>query len=152
MPVYKGGGNMIGLINQLVDDVQLEFNTNLDYSDLLVKEIYEIYPKISYPAITIEEIENSDNTRYFDETERVTNLAYQFVIYAEQSTDKTAIQNVREIAGILDTYLKGPKYRCLRRIGSLAIAPMPSDNNVMLGYVRYNCCLERDTNTIYRRY
>ena len=140
------------LINQLVDDVQMEFKNNINYSKLLVKEIYEIYPEISYPAITIEELENEDNDRYFDETERVSNLGYQFTIHAEQSLDKTAIQNVREIANILDTYLKGPRYRCLRRIGSLIIKPMPSDNNVMLGYLRYDCSLEIDTNTIYRRY
>ena len=143
---------MMSLINQLVNDVQAEFSNNEYQPNLLVKEIYEIYPKISYPAITIEEIENADNERYFDETERVTNLGYQFTIHAEQSTSKTAIQNVREIAGILDSYLKQPRYRCLRRIGSLSIAPMPSDDNVMLGYLRYDCCLQRDTNTIYRRY
>lgn len=140
------------LINQLVDDVQMEFKNNINYSKLLVKEIYEIYPEISYPAITIEELENEDNNRFFDETERVSNLGYQFTIHAEQSLDKTAIQNVREIANILDTYLKGPRYRCLRRIGSLIIKPMPSDDNVMLGYLRYDCSLEIDTNTIYRRY
>lgn len=140
------------LIDQLKNDIQLEFKHNNDYSDLIVKEIYEIYPEISYPEITIEEIENEDNNRYFDETERVSNLCYQFTIHAEQSLDKTAIQNVRSIAKILDTYLKQPKYRCLRRIGSLIIKPMPSDNNVMLGYLRYDCSLEIDTNTIYRRY
>lgn len=140
------------LINQLIEDIQKEFSNNMEYSNLIVKEIYEIYPEISYPAITIEEIENEDNDRYFDETERVTNLGYQFTIHAEQSANKTAIQNVREIAGKLDTYLKGTRYRCLRRIGSLTIVPMPSDKNVMLGYLRYNCSLERDTNTIYRRY
>lgn len=140
------------LINQLVEDVQKTFATTDNYSDVIVKEIYEIYPKISYPAITIEEIENEDNQQFFDETERVTNLGYQFTIHAEQSRDKTAIQNVREIANILDTYLKGVKYRCLRRVGSLTIVPMNNDKNVMLGYLRYNCCVEVDTNTIYRRY
>lgn len=140
------------LINQLVTDVQEAFAINGTYSDIVIKEIYEIYPKISYPAITIEEIENEDNQQYFDETERVTNLGYQFTIHAEQSRDKTAIQNVREIANILDTYLKEPKYRCLRRIGSLTIVPLNNDKNVMLGYLRYDCCVEVDTNTIYRRY
>lgn len=143
---------MVTLVNQLVTDVREAFAINGTYSDIVIKEIYEIYPKISYPAITIEEIENEDNQRYFDETERVTNLGYQFTIHAEQSRDKTAIQNVREIANILDTYLKEPRYRCLRRIGSLTIVPMNNDKNVMLGYLRYNCCIEVDTNTIYRRY
>lgn len=140
------------LIYQIIDDIKELFENNDTYNDILVKEKYELYPKISYPGITVEEIENEDNARYFDETERVSNLGYQFNIYTEQSNDKTAIQNVREIAKILDTYLKGPKYRCLRRIGSLVIAPMPSDDNVMIGYLRYDCCLELNTNTIYRRY
>lgn len=143
---------MVTLVNQLVTDVREAFAINGTYSDIVIKEIYEIYPKISYPAITIEELENEDNQLYFDETERVTNLGYQFTIHAEQSRDKTAIQNVREIANVLDTYLKEPRYRCLRRIGSLTIVPMNNDKNVMLGYLRYDCCVEVDTNTIYRRY
>ena len=139
------------LIVQLKDDVQFFFN-NTNYSDIIVKEQYEKYPKLKYPGITIEEIENEDNQRYFDETERVSNLGYQFNIYSEQSVDKTAVQNVREIARLLDQYLKGPRYRSLRRIGSLVIVPLPSDDNVMVGYLRYNCSLELGTNTIYRRY
>lgn len=143
---------MITLIDQLKEDIQEEFLNTEDYSTIMVKEVYDIYPEIQYPAITIEEIENEDNARYFDETERVSNLAYQFTIHAEQSETMSAIQNVRAIAEHLDTYLKGTKYRCLRRIGSLTIVPMPSDENVMLGYMRYDCCVEIDTNTIYRRY
>lgn len=145
---------MITLINQLVEDIQNEFLTNQDYADyktIHVKEKYDIYPKIEYPSITIDEIENSDVTTYFDETERVSNLTYQFTINARQSKSKTAIQNVREIAILLDKYLKGPRYRCLKRLGSLTIAPLQSDDSVMVGYIRYNCCVELDTNTIYRR-
>ena len=96
-------------------------------------------------------MENEDNSLFFDETERVSNLGYQFTIHAEQSIDKTAVENVRAIAMILDNYLKGPRYRCLRRVGSLTITPSPSDENVMLGYLRYECSVEIDTNTIYRR-
>ena len=140
------------LILQLVEDIRELFKNNEEYPDMIVKEIYEKYPKISYPGITIEEIENEDNSQFFDETERVTNLGYQFAIYSEQSLTKTANQNVRNIATILDTYLKGTKYRCLRRMGSMPIVPLPSDDNVMVGYLRYDCCVEKDTNTIYRRY
>ena len=139
------------LIYQLVEDLQALFGSNDEYSDMLVKEKYEIYPKITYPATTIEEIENEDNDRYFDETERVSNLGYQFAIYAEQSESKTAVQNVRSIAKIIDDYMKGPRYRCFRRLGSLAMAPHPNDNNVMIGYLRYECALRTDINTIYRR-
>mgnify|MGYP003305785575 CR=1 FL=1 len=143
---------MVTLVNQLKEDLKEHFSTGTEYNKILIKEKFEKYPKISYPAITLEEIENEDNSRFFDETERVRDLGYQFNIYGEQSLDKTAIQNVREIADILDTYLKGPKYRCMRRLGSLVIAPLPSDDNVMVGYLRYECSVQIDTNTIYRRY
>lgn len=143
---------MVTLINQLVDDIREEFTLHNEYLNIIVKEKYEKYPEISYPGITIEEIENEDNQRFFDETERVSDLGYQFAIYAEQSSTKTAVQNVREIANIIDTYLKGERYRCLRRMGSLAIGPLPTDENVIIGYLRYDCSVEIDTNTIYRRY
>ena len=140
------------LIYQLIEDLKLTFQNNVEFSNILIKEKYERYPKITYPGITLEEIENEDDYQFFDETERVSNLGYQFAIYAEQSVEKTAVQNVRTIAGIIDGYLKGPKYRCLRRLGSLAITPHPTDNNVIIGYLRYECSLELNTNTIYRRY
>lgn len=140
------------LITQLKEDINSYFSGIPEYNDILVKEKYDKYPKLRYPGITIDEIENEDDYRYFDETERVSNLGYQFDIYSEQSVDKTAVQNVREIAQLLDKYLKGDRYRCLRRIGSLVIVPLPSDDNVMVGYLRYDCSLELGTNTIYRRY
>lgn len=143
---------MEGLIEQIVQDIQDLFSNTIEYSDTVVKEIYEIYPEIHYPLVTIQEIENSDNARFFDETERVTNLTYQFTINAEQSATRTAIQNVREMASIIDNYMKEPKYRCLRRIGALIIVPTNGDDNVMQGHLRYNCHLEKDTHTIYRRY
>lgn len=142
---------MVTLITQLKDDISMYFKENTEYSNILVKEEFEKYPKISYPALIISEIENEDNAMFFDETERVSNLCYQFSIYSEQSVNKTAVQNVREVANILDTYLKGTRYRCLRRIGSLAITPLPDDDNVIVGYLRYDCSLEINTNTIYRR-
>lgn len=142
---------MVTLITQLKEDISAHFKENTNYDTILVKEEFEKYPKISYPAIVISEIENENNMIFFDETERVSNLCYQFSIYSEQSIDKTAVQNVREIANLLDTYLKGARYRCLRRIGSLAITPLPDDDNVIVGYLRYDCSLEINTNTIYRR-
>ncbi len=144
---------MITLIDQLKNDIKNEFkNNSQSYNNILVKEKYERNPKIRYPAITIEEILNEDANQYFDETERVSNLSYQFTILSEQSATKTAIQNVRTIADELDRYLKGKTYRCLRRVGSPTIAPLPSDDNIMMCYLRYECCVELDTNTIYRRY
>ena len=51
------------LIDQLITDIQNEFSNNNDYPNVLVKEKYELYPKIRYPAITIEEIQNEEIVR-----------------------------------------------------------------------------------------
>lgn len=129
------------------------FSDKTDYSDIIIKEKYEKYPEIHYPMITIDEITNEDLQRYFDDKgENVSYLAYQFDINAEQDESHTSVENVNEIAKLLDGYLKGDRYRCLRRIGSLVKAPMPSDENVMTGYLRYECNLDIQNNTIYRRY
>lgn len=129
------------------------FSDKTDYSDIIIKEKYEKYPNIHYPMITIDEITNEDLQRYFDDKgENVSYLAYQFDINAEQDDVRTAVENVTEIAKLLDSYLKGDRYRCLRRIGSLVKAPMSSDENVMTGYLRYECNLDILNNTIYRRY
>ena len=103
--------------------------------------------------ITIDEITNEDLQRYFDDKgENVSYLAYQFDISAEQDAVRTAVENITEIAKLLDSFLKGDRYRCLRRIGPLVKAPMSSDENVMTGYLRYECNLDIQNNTIYRRY
>ena len=62
------------LIYQLKEDISSYFSGNPDYNNILVKEKYDKYPKLRYPGITIDEIENEDNQRFFDETERVSNL------------------------------------------------------------------------------
>lgn len=131
---------------------KIDSSYNGEFQDMTVKDRYEIYPKIKYPMITIEEISNEDVEQYFEGSERVSYLAYQFEISCEQDLTRTAIQNVRYLMKLLDGYLKGEKYVCLRRIGDPAIAPLSSDNNVMTGYLRYECNLDIKTNTIYRRY
>lgn len=123
-----------------------------EYSSMLVKKIYETYPKINYPMITIQEITNEDVNRYWDGVnENVSYLAYQIGINATQDEKLSANENVERIAKILDTFMKGDTYKCMRRIGNLAITPLASDNNVITGYLRYECYLDLKTNTIYRR-
>lgn len=132
---------------------QLDETYAREYSDITIKEKYEKYPKIKYPMITIEEITNEDNNRYFDDSgENVSYLAYQIELNCEQDNKRTAIGNVKRLANIVDKYMKTDKYRCLHRIGGLSKAPLPTDNNVMVGYLRYECNLDVKNNTIYRRY
>lgn len=117
-----------------------------------MKETYETYPKVSYPMITIQEIANEPVENFWDGSkENVVYVAYQIGINAKQSDTLTAIGNVKKLASIIDTYMQGDRYKCMRRIGNLIISPLPSDNNVMVGYLRYEGNLELNTNTIYRR-
>ena len=142
---------MVTLINQLKEDIQEYFESTQDYADLIVKEKFAILPKVSYPCIYIEEINNTDNEKYHDETEEVTSLSYIFTINATQGGTLSAIGNVREIANLLDTYLKGDRYKSLRRIGGMPMKPLIGDDTVMTGYLTYTCDVEIKTNTIYRR-
>lgn len=142
---------MVTLVDQIKEDLQKLFFEDVSYSDIIVKEKYDILPKVSYPCVLIEETENNDVEKYHDETEEITGLAYIITINAEQSEDKTAIQNVRTIADKIDTYFKGEEYRCLKRLGGLILKPLPNDDTVMTGYLTYNCYVSNKTNTIYRR-
>lgn len=139
------------LIEQLKTDIKTYFIENTEYTDIIVKEKFDVLPKTKYPCVYIEEINNTDNERYHDETEEVSSLAYIFTINADQSETLTAIQNVRNIANLLDSYLKGDRYRCLTRVIGPVIKPLPIDDTVMTGYMTYNCDVEIKTNTIYRR-
>lgn len=154
---------MISLSNQLRDDYislfqddeevkKLYSDYDGEYKNINIKNQYEKYPKISYPMITISEINNEDVNEYFDETEEVSYLAYQIQINAEQDEKHTALENVQIIGEIIDSYMKQDRYRCMRRIGDFPKTPMNSDNNIIVGYLRYECYVEINTNTIYRRY
>lgn len=143
------------LLNQLKNDLKELFENNEDYpeyKEIIVKKQYEIYPKIRYPMITIQELNNEDTLRYRNDSgEQVSYLGYQIRIDCEQNETHSALENVEIIGDIIDDYLKGEKYWCLRRIGNFAKYPMQNDDNVMVGYLRYECNLDINRNTIYRR-
>lgn len=103
--------------------------------------------------ITISEITNEDVNRYHDDMgEMVSLLSYVIEIHATQSDTHTALQNVDTIGSIIDEYMKQDRYKAMRRLGGFPKTPMRNDNNVMVGYLTYECYLDIRTNTIYRRY
>lgn len=103
--------------------------------------------------ITIEEMVNEEVNQYTDDSgENISYLALQFEISAKQSSTKTARENVETIRDQVDSLMKNDTYRCLRRITSSPITPMKSDNNIMVGYLRYDCHVDIKRNVIYRRY
>lgn len=146
---------MTTLLNQLRDDLEELFRNNYDYpeyNDMLVKKKYQKNPPIRYPMITIEELNNQDEVRYRNsEGEQVDYLGYQIRIDSEETLNHSALDNVEIIGDIIDNYLKGERYWCLRRIGNFAKYPHQYDDNVMTGYLRYECNLDIHRNIIYRR-
>ena len=128
-------------------------NYNGEYSNITVKDQYEVLPKISYPMIAIEEMANEEVNRYTDDSgENISYNAYQFEISAKQDKRFTAKENVVRIREIIDSVMENSTYRCLRRISASPIIPKKSDNNVILGYLRYECHIDIKNNIIYRRY
>lgn len=135
------------------DDLISFFSNDENYSNITIKEKYEKYPEIKYPMITIEEIVNEEVNRYTDDGgENISYIAYQLEISAKQSSTLTARENVQAIRDKVDALMKNDTYRCLRRITSSPITPMQSDNNIMVGYLRYDCHVDIKRNIIYRRY
>lgn len=126
---------------------------NDEYEDITIKETYDMNPYIEYPCIDISEISNTVLKRYKDETGNFARaITYQFNISCDQSKDYTALENIRRIAFIIDSYFQEDRYHCLDNVGGLAIAPNIEDPNIKTGYVRYDCVLVSTQNTIYRRY
>ena len=146
---------MISLRTQLKNDLKELFRDNEDYTeykDIIVKDKYEKYPEITYPIITIDELNNEADDDFFNDSgEQVSYLGYQIRIDCEQTEEHTAWENVEIIGNIVDDYMSGERYYCLRRIGNFAKYPMQNDDNVMVGYLRYEGNVDINTNTIYRR-
>ena len=146
---------MRSLRSQLKNDLKELFENNEEYpeyQDIIVKDKYEKYPEITYPIITIDELNNENVEKYFNDSgEQVSYLGYQIQIDCEETETHTAWENVDIIGNIIDTYMSGEKYYCLRRIGNFAKYPMQNDDNIIVGYLRYEGNLDINTNTIYRR-
>ena len=140
--VDENGDFMITEVNEEVDAIM----------ETTVKEAYEMIPDITYPLVTIAEIDNSVAHKYWDGKEFATTLGYQFTINCDQSIVHNANQNVRILQYIIDKYLQGERYYCFRRVGFTAPKPSVDDPNIRTGFLRYDCNLVPSENTIYRRY
>jgi hypothetical protein len=139
------------LIFQLVDDLQDLFNNTPDFSNVVVKKSYDGDDSITYPCVIVSEIENTDNSRYYDLQEHVVNVAYQFTILSESSSDDDAYTMVYKIMCLIKDYMRGERYHSLRRTGDEPIVNHPNDDNIKIGYMRYTGCIDIDNNIIYRR-
>lgn len=139
------------LLYQLKDDLQKLFNETEGYQDTRVKTSYDGDYEISYPLVEIQELTNEDVDQFYDGAEHVIDVGYQFTIMAEQTEALSAERNVQNIINIIKNYMRGERYHSLRRLGGSPILSLTNDDNIMIGYMRYNGRIDIDTNTIYRR-
>ena len=145
------------LLFQLVNDLQEMFNETEEYSDVKVKKSMDRDYNITYPLVIIQELNNMDDSRFFDGEEHIVNVGYQIEILADQSETKDAETNVLCIENLIKNYMRGERYRALQRIGSSPIMPQYSsalekDGGIKIGFMRYNGRIDIDHNIIYRRY
>jgi len=139
------------LLYQLKDDLQELFDMSDNFQDVIVKTAYEDFSDIEYPCVIIHELENVPDNRYYDMQEHVVNVTYQFTVMSEGTFGEDAVKQVMLIMDYITKYMRGRKYTSLQKVGSTAIQPHPNDTNIKVGYMRYEGCIDIDTNIIYRR-
>lgn len=139
------------LMYQLKDDLQDLFDESIDFQDVEVLTSYEDFHDIHYPCVIIYELENSPNDLYYDMQEHVVDVSYQFTIMSENRFGEDAVKRVMLIMDYITKYMRGRKYTSLQKIMSTGVQKHPNDSNVKVGYMRYQGCINIDTNTIYRR-
>jgi hypothetical protein len=116
---------------------------------MTIKEIYEKNPKIKYPMITIQEINNAEDTRYTSNIgEEFSALGYQINIYSRDISQLQANEVVRLLGAEVNKVL-GEKMRMVRE-GNPSTAPLPSDNTILQYSQRYSCVFDIIRNIIYK--
>ena len=140
---------MISLINDLVNGLQEFFSTRTDsYKDTIVKEIYKPLPKGTYPKITIQEIDNSEEiSRTTANGEQTTNLTYQIICYSRDTEEYDYIDSVRFMANLVNEYIS-ENYK-MQRLTTPVIQPYLTDKTIMTYTIRYSCVYDKETSLIY---
>ena len=118
---------------------------------MIIKEAYHTLPKLSYPGITVQEIENSENAKFTDnDGEHVSDVGYQIDCYSRSYKDIEAKDIVTLMANRVNEVLTGENYK-LTRVGTPSLLPVLNDKSIMRLSLRYEGSIFLDTNTIYKR-
>jgi hypothetical protein len=144
---------MNSLTNQLIEDIRGLFQNREDeYNKVIVKEIYNRFPKGYYPKVTIEEIDNDEIVeRTTTQGERTTLLSYQITCYSRDMQQYDAVQSVKFMANLIDEYL-AEHYQMKRLTNANNLKPYIYDQTVMTVNLRYSCIYDKETNLIYKYY
>lgn len=117
--------------------------------NLTIKNAYDKLPKIDYPLITVEQIDNSEATRYSSNLgEEFTNMGFQINFYTRDISKMQANEAINIVADKINKVL-GEKLKMVRQ-GSPVIMPLPSDTTIIQYSVRYSCVFDIIRNIIYK--
>ena len=150
--------NIKTIINNIKKDLKEHFAKPIEYEGkqiedfigILIKEAYEENPKISYPAIEIQEIDNSENLQYSDNMgEQYSNLSYQITAYTRNIASMQANEAVRLLGTEINKVLGGKNYK-MNRLGNPTIAPTITDNTILQYNIRYSTVLSLHDNRLYK--
>lgn len=117
--------------------------------EITIKEAYEQNPKINYPMITIQEIDNSEAEQYSSNLgEEFSNLAYQINVYTRDISSMQKNVIMRKLADKVNNAL-GIKLGMIRG-GNPVTMPVPSDTTILQYSVRYIGVLDILRDIIYK--
>lgn len=120
-----------------------------DFIGLTVKEAYEKLPKIQYPMITIEEIDNSEDTRYSSNLgEEFSSMGFQINFLTRDIPSMQSNEAIRIVGNEINKVL-GEEMKMVRQ-GSPVILPLPNDTTVLQYSIRYSCVFDIIRNIIYK--
>lgn len=106
---------------------------------------------MKYPGVAVQEIENEENARYTtNEGIHIIDLAYQIDCFSRSHEAFEAKDMVILMGRRVNEILTGKSYR-MTRVGTPALLPLLSEKNIMKYSLRFNCSLDIDTHTIYKR-
>lgn len=108
-------------------------------------------PKMKYPGIAVQETVNVENRRYTDnEGIHVVDLTYQIECFTRSHEGYEAKDMVCLMGDRVNQVLTGKNYK-LTRVATPSLLPLLSEKNIMKYSLRYECSLDIDTHTIYKR-
>lgn len=121
-----------------------------EYVGITIKEAYEQNPKINYPMITIQEIDNSEAERYSSNLgEEFSNIGYQINIYTRDISSMQKNEIMRKLADKVNMAL-GTRLGMIRG-GNPATMLVPSDTTILQYSVRYIGVLDILRDIIYKK-
>ena len=136
--------------NEFAEPFEYKGKTIKDYVGITIKEAYEQNPKINYPMITIQEIDNSEAEKYSSNLgEEFSNIGYQINVYTRDIPSMQKNEIMRKLADKVNMAL-GIRLDMIRG-GNPVTMPVPSDTTILQYSVRYIGVLDILRDIIYKK-